>query len=111
MQSRVLSQREKSSEGAGGPWLGSPPKLKSVHPDDTASKRSRGTIRVAPGETLASLAQRVYGNTHMADAIFDANRDRLRSPVLLVPGHRITTSVINKGKPLLLFPYVITRVA
>ncbi|MGB0653944.1 MAG: LysM peptidoglycan-binding domain-containing protein [Pirellulales bacterium] len=86
MQSRALSQREKSSDGAGGPWLGSPPKLQPIHPQGTASKRSRGTIRVAPGETLASLAQRVYGNTHMADAIFDANRDRLRSPVLLVPG-------------------------
>lgn len=85
-QSRVPSQRENSSEGAGGPWLGSPPKLQSIRPEDTASKRSRGTIRVAPGETLASLAQRVYGDAHMANAIFDANRDRLRSPALLVPG-------------------------
>ncbi len=85
-QSRVPSQRENSSEGAGGPWLGSPPKLQSIRPEDTASKRSRGTIRVAPGETLASLAQRVYGDVHMANAIFDANRDRLRSPALLVPG-------------------------
>ncbi len=86
MQSRVPSQIEKSSEGASGPWLESPPKLQPIRSQDTASKRSRGTIRVAPGETLASLAQRVYGNTHMANAIFDANRDRLRSPVLLVPG-------------------------
>ena len=86
MQSRSPSQRENGSEGAGGPWLGSPPKLQSIRPEDTASKRSRGTIRVAPGETLASLAQRVYGDTHMANAIFDANRDRLRSPELLVPG-------------------------
>ena len=53
---------------------------------DLVGQTSRGTIRVAPGETLASLAQRVYGNANMADAIFDVNRDRLRSPALLVPG-------------------------
>jgi len=28
----------------------------------------------------------VYGNAHMADAIFNAIRDHLRSPALLVPG-------------------------
>ena len=50
------------------------------------NQRSRGTIRVAPGETLTSLAQRVYGDAQMADAIFDANRDHVRSPALLVPG-------------------------
>ena len=48
MQSRLPSQRENGSEGAGGPWLGSPPKLQSIRPEDTASKRSRGTIR-SPG--------------------------------------------------------------
>ena len=79
-------QSYRSLEGAGGPWLGRPPKLESIGREDTSSRRSRGTIRVAPGETLASLAQRVYGNTSMADAIFNANRDHLRSPALLVPG-------------------------
>ena len=79
-------QSHHSFEGAGGPWLGSPPKLESIGREDVSSRRSRGTIRVAPGETLASLAQRVYGNTSMADAIFNANRDHLRSPALLVPG-------------------------
>ena len=62
------------------------PELQVIGPQDLVSQTSRGTIRVAPGETLASLAQRVYGNANMADAIFDVNRDRLRSPALLVPG-------------------------
>ena len=79
-------QRHGNSEPAGGPWLGSPPKLQPVHPEGMVNQRSRGTIRVTPGETFTSLAQRVYGDAQMADAIFNANRDHVRSPALLVPG-------------------------
>lgn len=43
-------------------------------------------IRVAPGETLASLARRFYGDERMAGRIWEANRDRLRSPELVVAG-------------------------
>jgi nucleoid-associated protein YgaU len=74
------------NQATGSPWLGRAPELHSIYPDKTITAQSRGTIRVAPGETLASLAQRVYGNANMADSIFNANRDRLRSPALLVPG-------------------------
>ncbi len=45
-----------------------------------------GSVRVAPGETLASLARRFYGDERMAARIWEANRDRLRSPELVVPG-------------------------
>lgn len=88
MQSEPFVEQYKpaSNEGTGNPWLGRAQKLHSVHPDKTSAAQSRGTIRVAPGETLASLARRVYGNANMADSIFNANRDRLRSPALLVPG-------------------------
>jgi nucleoid-associated protein YgaU len=41
---------------------------------------------VAPGETLASLGQRFYGSPAAAQRIWEANRDRLRSPDLLVAG-------------------------
>ena len=83
------SQRHGNSEPVSGPWLGSPPKLQPVHPDAMVNQRSRGTIRVSPGETFASLAQRVYGDAKMADAIFNANRDHVRSPALLVPGTKL----------------------
>jgi len=43
-------------------------------------------VRVAPGETLASLARRFYGDERLADRIWEANRDRLRSPELVVAG-------------------------
>lgn len=48
--------------------------------------RSGGTVRVGPGETLTSLAQRLYGDPSAAHRLWEANRDRLRSPALLVPG-------------------------
>jgi nucleoid-associated protein YgaU len=43
-------------------------------------------VRVAPGETLASLARRFYGDERAAGRIWEANRDRLRSPELVVAG-------------------------
>jgi len=51
-----------------------------------AGSRRPGTVRVEPGETLASLAQRFYGDPAMAGRIWEANRDRIRSPGLVVPG-------------------------
>ncbi len=45
-----------------------------------------GTVRVAPGETLETLAERFYGDRRAAARIWEANRDRLRSPELVVPG-------------------------
>lgn len=44
------------------------------------------SVRVAPGDTLVTLAERFYGDRAMAERIWLANRDRLRSPELLVPG-------------------------
>lgn len=48
--------------------------------------RRPGSVRVGPGETLESLAERFYGDRAMATRLFEANRDQLRSPALLVAG-------------------------
>ena len=53
-------------------------------PAETAARP--GTVRVAVGDSLESLAVRYYGDRTMASRIWLANRDRLRSPDLLVPG-------------------------
>lgn len=45
-----------------------------------------GTVRLAPGETLESLALRFYGDRAAASRIWEANRDRLRSPELAITG-------------------------
>mgnify|MGYP006291179355 CR=1 FL=1 len=57
----------------------------SAAPPPVAAQRP-GSVRVAPGETLASLARRFYGDERMAARIWEANRERLRSPELVVPG-------------------------
>lgn len=44
------------------------------------------SVRALPGETLATLARRLYGDPAAAAEIFAVNRDRLRSPDLLVAG-------------------------
>lgn len=44
------------------------------------------SVRVGVGETLPSLARRLYGDPAMAGSIFAVNRDRLRSPELVVAG-------------------------
>ena len=44
------------------------------------------TLRVAEGDSLESIAVRFYGDRTAAARIWQANRDRLRSPDLLVPG-------------------------
>ncbi|MBT6642872.1 MAG: LysM peptidoglycan-binding domain-containing protein [Planctomycetaceae bacterium] len=85
-ESFVKQHEPALNQGTGNPWLGRAQERHSVYPEKTITTQSRGTIRVAPGETLVSLAQRVYGNANMADSIFNANRDRLRNPALLVPG-------------------------
>lgn len=51
-----------------------------------AAPQRPAAVRVAQGETLASLARRFYGDERMAGRIWEANRDRLRSPELVVAG-------------------------
>ena len=48
--------------------------------------RRPGKVRVAPGETLETLAERFYGDRSMATRLYEANRDRLRNPALVVAG-------------------------
>jgi nucleoid-associated protein YgaU len=74
------------SDQAVRPWLGKAPTVSTMASVQPATLVGRGSLRVAAGETLESIAQRVYGDPQMAAALFAANSDRLRSPELLVPG-------------------------
>lgn len=77
-----------------GPWLGPAAEVSQPRPTPEAAWNSPGgnsaggpgSVVVAPGETLATLARRIYGDPGMAGQIFAANRDRLRGPELVVPG-------------------------
>lgn len=48
--------------------------------------RRPARVRVAPGESLETLAERFYGDRAMATRLWEANRDQLRSPSLVVAG-------------------------
>lgn len=48
--------------------------------------RRPGSVRVGPGESLETLAERFYGDRAWAERLWQANRDRLRNPSLVVPG-------------------------
>jgi len=80
---KVEANRQPAADLA--PWLGQPPEFQPATPQASHAP-SRGSLRVTAGESLGSIAQRVYGDGGMAAEIFAANRDRLRSPGLLVPG-------------------------
>lgn len=68
-------------------WLtGDRPPAAAPAAGGAAPPHRPGSVRVAPGETLASLARRFYGDERMAARIWEANRDRLRSPELVVAG-------------------------
>lgn len=66
-------------------WLGAGSTVPAAAPAPAAPQRP-AAVRVAPGETLASLARRFYGDDRMAQQIWEHNRDRLRSPELVVAG-------------------------
>jgi nucleoid-associated protein YgaU len=48
--------------------------------------RRPAKVRVAPGESLETLAVRYYGDRAVAGRLWEANRDHLRNPALIVPG-------------------------
>jgi nucleoid-associated protein YgaU len=47
------------------------------------------TCVVATGETLATIAEREYGDARQWPRIFEANRDRLSDPNILTPGQKL----------------------
>jgi nucleoid-associated protein YgaU len=63
-------------------WLGSG----AAGPAQSLPSPPPRQVRVGPGETLTSLAKRFYGDAAQANRIWEANRDQLRSPELVVAG-------------------------
>jgi nucleoid-associated protein YgaU len=47
------------------------------------------TYTVSRGDTLASIAQREYGDSQQWVRIYDANRDFISNPDVLYPGQRL----------------------
>jgi len=73
-------------------WLQRPaaPESSATLPPSLAATPVPGnrpaTVRVGVADSLETIADRFYGDRGMAVRIWQANRDRLRSPDLIVPG-------------------------
>jgi nucleoid-associated protein YgaU len=76
-----------SASAPPSPWLGEAGASGGL-PPAVAKPAPAGPrlVRLAPGETLETLARRFYGDASQAQRIWEANRDRLRSPELVVSG-------------------------
>ncbi len=77
----AVTPRHVDAMPVSAPWLDGRPTPPAASPPAHAA-----TVRVAPGDTLETLAERFYGDRRAAGRIWEANRDRLRSPELVVTG-------------------------
>lgn len=58
-----------------------------------------GAYTVQSGDTLWRISERLYGDGRFAQALFDANRDILRTPDLIQPGQILAVPPIESGRP------------
>jgi hypothetical protein len=66
-------------------------------PGAAASEQS---YTVRPGDTLSKIAKQYYGDSNAYMTIFEANRDQIKDPDLIRPGHRkIAQPVGRKARP------------
>lgn len=81
-------QVREAAAGATPAWLTAAPRTEAAAPATAppAMRPAGGTVRLGPGETLVTLAEKLYGDRAAASRIWEANRDRLRSPDLAVAG-------------------------
>ena len=78
-----LQERSAEAPAASG-WTAPDRFGATAAPEERTSRPA--TVRVGIGDSLESIADRFYGDRSMAARIWQANRDRVRSPELLVPG-------------------------
>jgi nucleoid-associated protein YgaU len=65
------------------------PRVHDVGTDISAPFTDNTTYEVQAGETLKTVAQKYYGDESRWKSIYNANRERLRSPEDLRPGMKI----------------------
>lgn len=66
--------------------------LAAVDPADAAAASS---VKVENGDTLSTIAERVWGNPELYLRIFEANKDRLVDPNIIYPGMTLTIPALE----------------
>jgi tetratricopeptide (TPR) repeat protein len=62
----------------------------ALAPDAGLAPKAPSSVTVGIGETLSTIAERIYGDSDQYLRIFDANRDRLSDPNVIFPGMTLT---------------------
>lgn len=66
------------------------PAVAAEAPRDTSSAPTASTYTVVRGDCLWNIAKRLYGNGALYTKIYEANRDKIKSPNLIYPGQVLT---------------------
>ena len=65
----------------------------SISPSGVAGEKTSGgnagLVTVESGDTLWDIAQRYYGNGSRYTEIYEANRDKLNDPRVILPGQQL----------------------
>ena len=56
----------------------------------TAPSETTRTVTVKEGDSLSKIAKRELGDANKWQAIFDANKDKIKNPDLIHPGQVLT---------------------
>ncbi len=70
-------------------------KVAAVNPTDGAKAPS--SVTVETGDSLSTIAERVYGDKGLYLRIFDANKDRIVNPDVIYPGMTLTIPVQDRN--------------
>jgi tetratricopeptide (TPR) repeat protein len=85
------AQPEKASNGdAATTPAAEPIQTASLAPGADVEQKLPRSVTVGIGETLSTIAARLYGNSDQYLLIFNANRDRLSDPNVIFPGMTLT---------------------
>ncbi len=88
-----LMDEQSAADRPAAPNDSSQTMLGAVKPVDGAAAFS--SVKIKNGDTLSTIAERVWGNPNLYLKIFDANKDRLVDPNIIYPGMTLTIPALE----------------
>lgn len=88
-----LMDEQSAADRPAAPNDSSQTMLGAVEPVDGAAAFS--SVKIKNGDTLSTIAERVWGNPNLYLKIFDANKDRLVDPNIIYPGMTLTIPALE----------------
>lgn len=76
-----------------------PPNAMHERPSAQSDDARPATYTTVAGESLALIAQRIYGNAGLWRRIYDANRESVDDPERLRPGQTLKIPMPTRSRP------------